>query len=502
MLPVLNAQQIRAVDSFTIAHEPVASIDLMERACRAFVNWFMARFPVTRKIIFFCGPGNNGGDGLGSARLLIERGYTVSVFVVGNNEGSPDFQVNLQRLQKLTTVRVIDSLKAITPLSDAIIVDALFGSGLSRPLEGLSGEVVNWMNQQQAVRVAMDIPSGLLADKSSEGPIVKADYTATFQVPKLTFLLPECFEFVGEWTTLDIGLDQSALSQQHTPYHLIEEEDIRLTLHPRSRFDHKGTYGKALLVCGGYGKMGAAILASRAAIRSGLGLLVTHVPATGYQIIQTAVPEAMASVDADAQHFTSVPELGGYEAVGVGPGIGTHVQTAHALAELMRQFGKPMVLDADALNLLAAHREMLHLVPSKSILTPHPGEFRRLVGKWGDGFERLHLQLELAKKLDAVVLVKGAFTTIVSPDGQFYFNPTGNPGMATGGMGDVLTGLITGFLAQGYPSTEAAISAAYLHGRAGDLAAAHHGLDALCASDLINSLFAAFSSIRPEKQGL
>lgn len=499
MLPILNAQQIRAVDAFTIAHEPVASIDLMERACGAFVSWFIGRFPSTQNLVFFCGRGNNGGDGLGSARLLLEHGYRVSVFVVGGNEGSPDFQTNLHRLQKLTAVKVVDSVDDLSPLPDSVIVDALFGSGLSRPLEGLSGEVVKWMNSQQAIRVAIDIPSGLMADKVSTGPIVKAHFTATFQVGKLSFLLPECFEYVGEWIVLDIDLDKISISQQQTPYHVIEESDVRSILHPRSRFDHKGTYGKALLVCGGHGKMGAAVLASRAAIRSGLGLLVTHVPAEGYQILQTAVPEAMASVDPDPQYFTRVPELEGYDAVGVGPGIGTHIRTGHALAALMQQFGKPMVLDADALNLLAEQRELLHLVPPKSILTPHPGEFRRLVGNWSDGFERLRLQLDLAKKLDAVVLVKGAFTTILSPEGQFFFNPTGNPGMATGGMGDVLTGLLTGFLAQGYPSTEAAILAAYLHGRAGDLAAARLGFEALCASDLINSLFAAFSSIRPEK---
>lgn len=495
MHKILSAQKIRDWDAHTIRNEPVASIDLMERACRAFVLWYTEKFNASKKTGVVCGTGNNGGDGLGIARMLREWGYPVKVWIVrSGTEGSADFNINLERLKPLAEIVEIREKGDAMALDWCdIVVDGIFGSGLSRSPEGAYAYAIDQINQADATTVAIDIPSGLLVDSHSSGAIVRADYTVTFQTPKLAFFLPGCYPYTGEWQAVDIDLSREYLKEVETDTYLLQRKDIRRLRRRRSTFGHKGDYGRALLVAGSYGKMGAAILASRAALRSGLGLLTVHIPGCGYSILQTAVPEAMASVDLGQQTVEAIPDPSEVaDVIGVGPGLGTGPATVAALRRLLEVWRRPMVLDADALNIVSAHSGMLDLMPPLSILTPHPKEFERLAGPWKEDFEKLDLLKAFARRYNVIVVLKGAYSAIAAPDGNIYFNSTGNPGMATGGSGDVLTGILTGILAQGYNPLEASLMGTWLHGHAGDLAMVDKGYEGLIASDLIDYLPQAF----------
>jgi len=492
VLKILSIDQLRELDSFTIQNEPIKSKDLMERACKAFVRWFALRFETSKRVGVVCGTGNNGGDGLGIARMLDEMGYNVSVWIVRGVKESPDFATNLSRLGKSVVSR---DFTESTRLDGAdILIDAVFGSGLARAAEGSFKKAIEAINASSAVRVAVDIPSGLFADQHTTGVAVKAHHTVTFQLPKLAFLLSENSSFVGEWYRVDIGLDKSWLRKAEATRFFMTRKTARDILKPRPHFSHKGDYGHALLISGSLGKMGAAVLSARGALRAGVGLLTVHVPTAANHILQTSLPEAMLSLDPSDVMFTKSPNVDVYNVIGVGPGLGQSEQTAKALGKILEE-GKPMVIDADALNLLATHRELLQLVPAGSILTPHPKEFERLAGKSANEFDRLEKQLTLAMQLKSVVLVKGAHTAIATPNGKTIFNSTGNPGMATAGSGDVLTGILTGLLAQDYSADDAALLGVYLHGLAGDLGSSELGENSIIAGDLIEYLPDAFKSL-------
>jgi hydroxyethylthiazole kinase-like uncharacterized protein yjeF len=500
MVKILSVQQIKKLDAATISQEPIASIDLMERACRAFVNWFFGKVNVDKKIAVVCGTGNNGGDGLGIARLLDERGYAVGVWIVkGAVSETEDFKKNLARLSDRLDVQEITS-----QVSDAlftnfdVVIDAIFGSGLSRPADGIYASVIQKINKAEVLRIAVDVPSGLMADKQSAGEIVRADHTVTFQLPKLAFFLPQSYAYVGNWVIVDIGLSKKFIKDAETSFGYIVKKDACKLLKPRSKFDHKGSFGHALVIAGSFGKMGAAVLSTRATLRAGAGLVSVHIPQTGYEIMQTSVPEAMAQVDTDDQVFTGCEDVSKYTTIGIGPGLGKDHRSVNALADVLAKFRQPMVFDADALNILSENPELQRKIPEGSILTPHPKEFERIVGKWQHDFDRLEKQKALADKLKSTIVVKGAFTSIALPGGMTYFNSTGNPGMATGGAGDVLTGILTGLLAQSYTGAEAAILGVYLHGLSGDIVVAERGERGIIASDLIEFLPFAFKKLMRE----
>lgn len=498
MIKILSADQIRELDKVTIATEPVTSIDLMERASRAFVSWFTERFNALKKVGVICGTGNNGGDGVAIARMLKEWGYPVKVWVVnGSVSPTDDFRQNLERLRDKVELFEISNEAHRGLFHDRdVLIDSLFGYGLSRPAEGIYAKVINCMNATDALRVAVDMPSGLMADKPSPGPIVKAHYTVSFQLPKVSFFFPESYPFTGEWTLVDIGLNKHFIRDIDSKFFFLTIKGVKKLFRPRSRFDHKGTYGHAMLFAASYGKVGAAVLSATSIIRSGAGLLTVYTPQCGYNILQTSVSEAMVLTDPCDDHLSQVPDTSKATVLGIGPGLGQHADTVRMIGKLLENFDRPVVLDADALNILAANRELLPLITVGSILTPHPKEFERLVGKWGNDFERLEKQKELAAELKSVIVLKGSFTSIATPEGNVYFNSTGNPGMATGGTGDVLTGILTGLLAQGYEASEAAILGVYIHGLSGDLAVLETGMESLIASDLIKFLPAAFRQIK------
>jgi hydroxyethylthiazole kinase-like uncharacterized protein yjeF len=495
MLKILTCDQARKLDEQTISSEPIASIDLMERASLAFVRWFTPRFSYSQKVGIVCGTGNNGGDGLAIARLLRERRYDVRIWIIrGGVKETSDFKTNLGRLSgvEVTEFSAAPQNNAFDKVQ--VLIDALFGTGLSRPLSAPYDAVVAEMNRTLATRVAVDIPSGLFADSHSTGEIVRADHTCTFQLPKLAFMFPENHVYVGDWHVVDIGLSESAITAADSPFAYVTKHWVTSHLMKRKKFAHKGDVGRSLLVAGSKGKIGASVLAARALLRTGAGLLTVHTPGVGYTILQTAVPEAMVSTDAHDDFITSVPDsMDTYDAVGVGPGIGTQDQTVRAFAQILKQ-NKPVVIDADALNILGQNRDLMKSMPPRCILTPHPGEFGRLSGNWLNDFERLALQQKMARDVGCIVVLKGAHTSIAAPDGRVYFNSTGNPAMATGGSGDVLTGILTALLAQGYPALDAAILGVYAHGRAGDLALHHTGGGAITASDIVDMIPRGFMS--------
>ncbi len=500
-MKILSAQQTQALDQATMDQEPIRSLDLMERASLAFFRAFCRYYDDTgRSIVILCGTGNNGGDGLAVARLLHHAGYEVTVWLARVSEqGSPDYTANLKRLPRWNAVNVV-TLEKGSPLPDipknAVVIDGLFGSGLNRPVAGYWAEVLTYLNEAPSQRVAIDIPSGVFADKPSDGVSFRADRTITFEYPKLAFFIPENEDRVGDWTVVPIGLHAPTLAAMDTPYYFTTEHDAAALWRPRKRFAHKGTQGHALMICGSYGMIGAAILSVRSCLRSGPGLVTAHLPTCGYQIVQSSVPEAIVSLDCHGYYWSEVPPTGGYAAIGVGCGIGQKATTSDALLGLLETTDTPMVLDADALNLLAKHDDWMNYIPAGSILTPHPGEFRRLAGSFDNHLDRLANLRELARDKKCTFVLKGAFTAVALPSGEIHFNGSGNPGMATAGSGDVLTGLLTGLLAQGYSSESAAILGVYIHGLAGDLAADHLGHEALLASDLVQNLGRAFYRLK------
>ncbi|MDR4987751.1 MAG: NAD(P)H-hydrate dehydratase [Bacteroidales bacterium] len=494
-MKILNASQIRAIDAYTIKHEPIASVDLMERAAGKCYEWIRRHFRKHKSVKIFCGMGNNGGDGLVIARMLAGTGFHVNVYkVLHSDQPSADFAVNEKRLRGLKNVH----LEEIAGSSDFpvieqhdLVIDAMLGSGLTRPLEGLLAALVLHINAAGAPVVAVDFPTGLFCeDNRGNDPryIIRADYTLSFQFPKLAFMFASNERFLGKWFVIDIGLHPAAIREAETKHYFLQASDVAQLYRPRRKFAHKGHFGHAFLAAGSHGKAGAAVLAARAVVRSGAGLLTVQVPGEACQVIQTAVPEAMCIADGDPHIISGMGDLEKYNAIGIGPGIGTHEQTAGALKLLIQNTSVPMVLDADALNILAENPTWCGFLPKGSIFTPHPGEFDRIAGKTTDDHERFEKAVEIAHRFQVYVVLKGAHTLIACPDGRCFFNSTGNPGMATGGSGDVLTGMILAWLAQNYSPLHSCLLGVFLHGRAGDLAANRKGYEGLTAGDIIEMI--------------
>lgn len=498
-MKLFTCHQIAEIDQLTMKLEPISSIDLMERASAKVTDWIIQNIGNDRPFLIFAGPGNNGGDALAVARMLSWFNFKCTVYLTcfGRDlKGDP--AINWQRLEEQNKVLLkrIDSEDSIPEISfETIIIDGLFGSGLNKPLEGLAKVIVQKINQSGAKVISIDIPSGLLGEDNSQNDlsgIIRASQTLTFQFPKLSFLFPENNQFVGDLEVLPIGLHPEAISLTESRYFYLTKEFISGKIIRRDKFSHKGNYGHALLIAGSYGKMGAAVLSSKACLRSGVGLLTSHVPRLGYEIIQNSVPEAMTSIDTSETIFTQFPELAQFSAIGTGPGLDKKPESQLALKDLLQVKPKKLVIDADALNILAENQDWYRLLPVNSILTPHPKEFERLAGKTTNSFERLQIQLQFSEKHKVILVVKGTYTCITLPDRRAFFNSTGNPGMATGGSGDVLTGIILGLLAQNYTPEDAALIGIYLHGLAGDLAAAEFGQQAMIAGDIIDQLGKAF----------
>ncbi|MCF8379107.1 MAG: NAD(P)H-hydrate dehydratase [Bacteroidales bacterium] len=501
-MKILPVAGIKEADAYTIRHEPISDLDLMERAATELFEWIMANCDPSSQFCIFCGTGNNGGDGFVVGRMLADSGVQVKLFTVRfSDKMSDSCKVNLQRAKSIKNLKIKD-IYPDSPLpeikNNEIIVDAVFGSGLTRPASGIAAKVIDHINKARSVVIAIDVPSGFVCDESninSKGPIVQADYTLTFQFPKLGFLFAENDKFVGHWEVLNIGLHRGYINEVEVQNYFILRDIIKPIIKHRTKFTHKGTFGHGLLIAGSYGKMGACILAAKAGLKSGAGLLTAHIPRSGYSILQTATPEVMASMDTDDYVLSENPPLAPYNAIAIGPGIGTDKKTSKALKLLIQNTGLPIIFDADAINILGENKTWIPFIPKGSIFTPHLKEFERITNKAKNDFDRNKIQREFSAKYQVYVILKGAHSAITCPDGSCYFNSTGNPGMATGGSGDVLTGILLGLMAQGYSSKEASILGVYLHGLAGDMAAEKWGYEALTAGNIIHNLGKAYKKI-------
>lgn len=498
-MKILSAQQINRIDSETLKDQKISSLDLMERAATVVFEEIKKLHPRLEYSTFliFCGKGNNGGDGLVLARLLDQQQAQVKVYLIDVEDYSADNLANQKRLPNHIIQKVAAEDQIAIP-SDAIVLDCLFGYGLKRVLTADWIGLISSINGCGARIYSVDMPSGLLADKktAADVPIVKADLVYTFQFPKMALLLPENQWYVKDFKVLDIDLSQRAIETAETNLFYVDEPLVRSFYRQRRKFDHKGTFGHTLIIGGSKGKMGAVQLALKAALRAGCGLASAYVPDGGNTILQTAVPEAMVMTDPEQDFISQFPAIDGYQSVGIGIGMGTEQYTIDALKVFISSINDTsLVLDADALNILACEPDLWAFVPAHSILTPHPKELSRILGAWQDDFEKMEKVKVFARKHQFYVLIKGANSAMVMPDGQVYFNSTGNVGMATGGSGDILTGIITSLLGQGYSSKEALIMGVYIHGRAADIAVKTIGTYSLLPSDTINHLSDAFISL-------
>ncbi len=490
-MKILSAEQIRKWDEFTILNEPVSSLDLMERAAATCTAWIEEKFK-DKVFKIFCGKGNNGGDGLAIARKLAEKNILCDVYIIeSGSSGTDDFQANLNRLHSCPVQIHFIQHPDFFPEIDKknVVIDALFGSGLNRPLQGLAASLVEHINLAHATVIAIDLPGGMFSDKATNTEaVIIAQHTLTFQTLKLCFLFPENERFFGNLHILDIGLHPGYSTTINSFYNYVDTGIIKKIYRPRKDFSHKGTYGHALIIAGEKGKMGAAVMCTKACLRAGAGLVSAMIPEDEFTIIQTAVPEAMAIAHDDLE----ILEWTKYTTIGIGPGIGTEKEGATLLQDVLSHFNNAIVIDADALNILSVNKELLGELPPGSILSPHPKEFERLFGETANQPEKIQVARSHAQKFFIYIILKGHNSVLACPDGEIYFNSTGNPGMATGGSGDVLTGILTGLLAQGYSSKETCLMGMFLHGLAADIGVQTISQEAMIAGDIIESLGQAF----------
>ena len=499
-MKLFSKEQIYEGDKITTERQKISSTELMERAGIQIFNWMHSRMQGAQvPIHVFCGIGNNGGDGLVLARHLITHGYNVITYIVNcSDKRTKDFLINYDRIKNVTKdwpkmLSCKNDFSEIVIDEKDIIVDAIFGIGLNRPPNDWVIELFERFRASKAFTLSVDIPSGLYSDKAveNEKAVVNAGYTLSFLSPKLAFFLPETAKFTVQWEALDIGIDRDYLMQTETEVELISKYEVLPLYKPREKFSHKGDFGHVMILGGSYGKIGAVNLASRAALSAGAGLVTAYVPKCGYQSLQTAIPEVMVITDENETHVSNIKFDIEPTVIGVGVGLGTTTETAKAFEAFLKKNKTPLVIDADGLNLLSKKKTLLKLLPEQSILTPHPKELERLIGKWSNDFEKLKKVKAFSKKYNVIVLIKGANSITVYLD-KLYINTTGNPGMATAGSGDVLTGIISGLVAQGYESLSATVFGVYLHGKSADIALEDYGYQSLIASHIIETVGDAY----------
>ena len=501
-MKILTAQQIKLLESATLQTQNIQELDLVRRAGQALFKAITSKLRYHSEFVIFCGTGKNGADGLYCAKLLGDMGHKCWVYVIklSKSPNTTFLKILNQLDQTLVPVEYINTISNFPKIrSNSIIIDSIIGTGLNRPLKGLLSELIQKINStRKSIIISIDTPTGLMTESlSNSSEIVNANYTFTFESPKLTFLLPESYPFVGEWKVLSIDLDKKYLNKIESHLQYIDHKSVRVLstkLH-RPKFSHKGDFGHTLIIAGSKGKIGASILATKSALKSGAGLVTALVPSSAYEILQTSVPEAMTILSNDTDFIGNIDiDINTYKTIAIGPGLGMSSETVKALKDLLRKVTYPMVLDADAINIIGADRSILEELPKNSIFTPHVKEFDRMVGPSTNSLQRLEKQRTFATRYNQIVVLKGAHTSIAIPNGLILFNSTGNPGMATAGSGDVLTGTISAMLSQGLKSAEAAILGVFFHGMAGDLAMKEMGEIGINATDIIKNLPKAINS--------
>ncbi len=486
-MQILSAKQQRDLDRFTIENEPISSVNLMNRAAGCCADEILGELNPGNSIVLLCGTGNNGGDGLVLFRYFKLAQIPVQCYLVPFGQMSEDCRVQYELVKE----DVLLWNEETNPLwnEKTFVIDALLGIGSNREPQNELKSAIEWLNGTTCTVYSIDMPSGLPPDEiPTHQTIVRATKTLTFHAPKLTFFLPETAEYAGDWKVLDIGLISNPESEQSS-YSWMRENDVKSLIPIRKRFSHKGTYGHALLIAGSDGKMGACLLSSEAALRSGLGLLTVHTVSQGKFQLHQRIPETMAHWDSNENELSgeNLPDLQTYSAIGIGPGLGQGKGTRIALEKVLDS-KLPCVIDADALNVLSANPDLYEKLHENCILTPHPKEFERLAGSFETSVERLERAIDFSRKYGCTLVLKDAITTVINPKGEVCFNTTGNPGMAKGGSGDVLTGIILGCLAQRISPFDTARIAVFYHGSAGDKARDEKGERAMLPGDLIANL--------------
>lgn len=502
-MKIFTSEEIKSIDRNTIENEGITSIELVERAATSISCEIISRWRANKHITIFAGPGNNGADALAVARMLIEQGYKPEVFLfnIGENRLSAECAAMRDRLKAMDFIDFTEVVSNFSPPNlkpDDLVIDGLFGTGLREPLTGGFKALVQFINESKATVVSIDVPSGLFGEWNTTNisrNIIHADLTLAIQFPRLSFFIADNAPLLGEWKVLDIELSADEIRNTPAQYYLVERADIHRVLRRRKEFSSKADYGSAMLVAGSYGMMGAAVLAAKGALRSGAGKVSVHTARCGFNVLQTSVPEALFDADRHDIAITDINLKHDYNAVAVGPGIGTNDVTVNAVEMFLKQAKGPVILDADALNCVAKRPTMLNHIPVLSIITPHAGEFDRIFGAQPSAEARLLKAIEMAHYYNIIIVLKGHYTAMVRPDGKIYFNSSGNPAMATAGSGDVLTGIICSLMAQGYKPEISAIIGAYIHGMAGDLAAEEHGQYGVTAGDIADNVGRAIRNI-------
>jgi hydroxyethylthiazole kinase-like uncharacterized protein yjeF len=498
-MKLFTREQLRMWDRVTIESHYSASSELMEVAARALAEVLVDKAPALR-YVFLCGTGNNGGDGLVMARMLHEQQMDVLVVVAGDPaSGSNDFRENLQvSIDGDLPLHFMNEVPNGLELDeDTVVVDALFGSGLNRPIDGWLADLIAAVNVLPNRVVAIDMPSGLQADDLhvQEGAIIEAEVTLTLEIPKRAMLFAEHDRYVGKMVIVPLGLDEDFHASQACDWVFLDDRELSGLLHQRSKYSYKGMHGHLQVVAGSVGMMGACMLASYSAMRSGTGKVTASIPENGLHIMQTAVPEVMCKIGLGLNSIDRFVAIQGATAWVLGPGCGTGEGPTSMVDHWLTTGSHPAIVDADALNVIA-REGWQHRIPALTVLTPHVGEFDALFGEHATHFDRLQTQLEKSKELGIYIVLKGAHTRITTPNGEVFINSTGNPGMATAGSGDVLSGVIGGLLAQSYSPLEASLLGVYLHGLAGDVAAEARGIDSIIARDIIEFIGDAFAHLR------
>ncbi len=495
-MKIFTNDEIRAIDRYTIEHEGISSLELIERVAESVTCEIISRWRSNKRIAIFAGPGNNGADALAVGRMLIEQGYRPEIFLfnIGGNRLSADCAASRNKLLTLGNIdftEVTGNFSLPDLSSNHVVIDGLFGSGLRDQLTGGFMSLVRYINESHATVVSIDVPSGMFSDwnpQSINRNIIHADLTLAIQFPRLAFFIGDNAELVGEWKVLDIELSAEEIRNTPSQYYLVEKADIKRVMRRRNQFSSKADYGSMVLIAGSYGMMGAAVLATKGALRAGAGKVTVHSARCGFNILQSSVPEAMFEADKHDIVITDMQLRHDYNAVAIGPGIGTNEITINALENFLKSANEPVILDADALNCIAQRPTLLNHVPVLSIITPHAGEFDRIFGTQPNSEARLKKAIEMARYYNILIILKGHYTAIVRPDGKIYFNSSGNPAMATPGSGDVLTGIIASIMAQGYKPEISALIGVFIHGQAGDIAVMEHGQYGVTAGDIAGNV--------------
>ncbi|MCC6721202.1 MAG: NAD(P)H-hydrate dehydratase [Bacteroidia bacterium] len=489
MLPVYTSEKIKEWDKYTIENEPISSVDLMERAANACTEWIINHISPEYKIIIICGDGNNGGDGLAIGRLLLHYKYIIEILISNSEKRSSDNYTNLKRIENYnpSLIKVINEESFFKFNQNSVIIDCIFGVGFKPPVDNFWKGVINSINDTGCKIISIDLPSGLPAEPENENEqnIVKAWHTLTFQVPKISLLMPGWGDFTENFTVININLNSDFILQNPTKLNYFTIEDAKKIFIRRNRFSHKGNYGHALLIAGNEGKCGAAIMSSRACIKSGAGLVSCFSNNCCDASIVNSSPEVMTEKE--------IFDFDKYSAIGLGCGIGTDKNAVELVEKIIKSAKIPLVIDADAIKIVFENNFIKHT--SNVIITPHPKEFDNIAGQFENSYERFKKASQLAIEMKIIIVLKGANTAIFLPEGSVYFNSTGNPGMATAGSGDVLTGVITSFVSQGYSLTNAAMLGVFIHGMSGDMAAGYNSITGLSATDIIDFLNPVFKEL-------